>query len=500
MCNAIDKSVLDQQATMLGINPKYAPSAVRSVQVSKYSVSWHRDALKFHALSACILVTLIICVSLSSANGGVFQITQLYVGQCRRAKVMNQCMQLVCAITAIGMSVSFDFFIRLVSSPTVDDLRKAHSQGRSLDIGVHSFRNLRQLSHWRKLWWVSLVAISIPIQLFFHSSTFIVYTSTAYSVLIASEAFTAGADFVYPGVAFPDLTAYNSTAEVQSHFYDILPGFRTASMNWTRLDVQNCLRTYFIDPMGLQSHRNLLLVVQTGPDADAKGWKGAQVWNNTPPAYTNDTIHEYQPEAVNALWSFSPICTTTRSGSSENAVWTYCKGEFVSGGYDLPEFDTSSEISKAWHTSWHSYGDEFYGPSDGAFESDKIYPEYQTVAVKYCLSEPYSAPCKIFVSGPFLLISLVCVLLGSILSVLVSSFHWRKESCQCLGDALKVFMIHGPDITRMCGTNPMVWKDAKKRWGQVVSRRVWLWTYIPIGLFLVGGTVFFSVFASRSLQ
>lgn len=484
---------------MLGISPKYASLAVGSPE---HSVSWHRDAVKFHTLSACILVALLVCVSLSSANGGVFGVTKLYAGQCSRAEAMNQCLQLLCAITAIGMSVSFDFFIRLVSSPTIDDLRNAHSQGRSLDIGVHSFRNLKQLSQWRRLWWVSLVAIGIPIQLFFHSSTFIVYTSTTYSVLFASEAFTTGADFVYPGVAFLGLTAYNSTTEVQSHFYDILPGFRAASMNWTRLEVQDCLRTYFQDPMGLQRHRNLLLVVQTGPNADAKGWQGAQVWNSTPAAYTNDTIHEYQPEAVNALWSFSPMCTTERSGSGDNTIWTYCEGGYTTSGFGSagsypPQVDIGSEVPKVWNISWYPEGNDY--PSD-VFGSGDIYPEYQTLAVKYCLSEPYSAPCKVFVSGPFLLISLICVTLGSILSVLVSSFHWRKESCQCLGDALKVFMMHGPDITRMSGTGPMVWKDAKKRWGQVVSRRMWLWTYIPIGVFLLGGTILLGVFGFPSLQ
>lgn len=488
---------------MLGIKAKYTSLTAKSVQTSNHSVSWHRDAVKFHALSACILVALLVCVSLSSANGGVFQVTELYAGQCSQAKVLNQCIQLVCAITAIGMSVSFDFFIRLVSSPTVDDLRSAHSQGRSLDIGVHSFRNLRQLSKWRKLWWVLLVAVGIPIQLFFHSTTFIVHTSTAYSILVASEAFTTGADFVYPGVAFLDLTAYNSTTEVQSHFYDILPGFRAASTNWTRLEVQDCLRTYFQDPMGLQSHRNLLLVVQAGPDAEAIGWKGVQVWNSTPPAYTNDTIHEYQPDAVNSLWSFSPTCSAERSGSGDNTIWTYCSGV----GFNLP-LDIGSEFpKKGWNLSLYPYGDECFGddecypsePPDGLFGNGQIYPEYQTPAVKYCLSEPYSAPCKVFVSGSFLLISLVCVLLESILSGLVSSFHWRKESCQCLGDALKVFMTHGPDITRVSGTGPMVWKDAKKRWGHVVSRRMWLWTYIPIGLFLVGGTICLCAFGG-SLQ
>lgn len=121
------------------------------------------------------------------------------------------------------------------------------------------------------LCWILLVATGIPIQLFFHSSTLIVYTATAYSIIMASEAFTTGADFMYPGVAFMEQTAFNSTVGIQSHFEDILPEFRKASTNWTRLEVQDCQRTYFQDPMGLQSHRNLLLVVETGPDADARG-------------------------------------------------------------------------------------------------------------------------------------------------------------------------------------------------------------------------------------
>lgn len=199
------------------------------------------------------------------------------------------------------------------------------------------------------------------------------------------------------------------------------------------------------------------------------------------------------------MWSFSPMYTTSRSGSGDNTIWTDCNTAGL-GLFDLPEVDPGFEDSDEWHISWHVAENELYPPSNETLGSDNIYPEYRTVSVRSCLSEPYSAPCKVFASGPFLLISLLCVLFGSLLSVLVSSFHWRKESCQCLGDDLKVFMTHGPDIARTSGTEPMVWKGTKKRWGQVVSRRMWLWTYIPIGVFLVGGTIVLCVFGSSSLQ
>lgn len=469
--------------------------------------------MKFHALSACVLVALLVCVSLSSVNGGISRITELYAGQCSRAKLINQCIQLVCAITAIGMSVSFDFFIRLVSSPTVEDLHKAHSRGQSLDVGIHSFRNLRQLSPWRMLCWVLLVATGIPIQLFFHSSTFIAYTSTAYSIFMVSDAFTTGAEFVYPGVAFMEVAFdptrgvhssfdYHPTKGVQSSFNDIVPGFRAASTNWTRLEVQDCLRTYLQDPMGLQSHRNVLLVVQTGPDADAAGWKGARVWNSTPPAYTNETIHEYQPEAVNSLWSFSAGCVTARAGRVGNDIPTFCSYSSTSwygiDAFKVPWANADSGVPKAWNMTWKF--SPYRGDPSLVFRDGEINPEYQTLTVKYCLSEPYSAPCKVFVSGPFLLISLLCVLLGSILSIVASSLQWRRETCQCLGDALKVFMIQSPGISRISGTVPIVWKDSNKRWGRVVSRRMWLLTYIPIVLFLVGGTACFCAFGSSFLK
>lgn len=153
-----------------------------------------------------------------------------------------------------------------------------------------------------------------------------------------------------------------------------------------------------------------------------------------------------------------------------------------------------------WNITWQPYPYLHYY-SNPAFGNGDIYPQYQTLAVKYCLSEPYSAPCKVFVSSPFLLISLFCVLLGSLLSGVVSWFHWRKETCQCLGDALKVFMLHGPGISRTSSTGLIVWKDTTERWGRVVSRRMWLWTYIPIGVFLMGGTAcFFALGGSASFK
>lgn len=39
---------------------------------------------------------------------------------------------------------------------------------------------------------------------------------------------------------------------------------------------------------------------------------------------------------------------------------------------------------------------------------------------------------------------------------------------------------------------PLIWSNVERRWGRVVSKRMWLWTYIPIGLFLLGGTAMYS--------
>lgn len=432
--------------------------------------------------------------------------TELFSGECSHAVNINRVLQAVLALLAIGVSVSFDFFMRLASSPTTDDLQQAHCQGRSLDIAIHSLRNVRRISHWRTFGWITLISLAVPVQLFSHSITFIAFSTTAYSQFLVSEAFTTGQSFAYPGVA---LIGSSRTEKVESQFYEILPIFASASNGWDKLEASTCRRIYFQDLEGLQSHRNLLVVIEIGPDADAKGWTAAQVWKDTknglPPALGYD-----DPELENSLWSFATYCEVNRDGFYDNGGYTKCRlsnddsdGSFAYGPQAWGEGIVRDDSSISW----------LIGPADHNMQD-----AFRIPRVKYCLSEPYSAPCKVYVSNFFLLVTMLCVLLGFICSTLIACFCWHKETCQTLGDVLHVFLETGETFVQMPSSLPTgsdsegiappfirwtpvsKWKESRPRWGQAISKRMWFWTYVPISMLLLGGSSALGVLGKNISQ
>lgn len=463
------------------------------------SRTWHRSAVELQALSTSICSIMTTCFILSSTRGEAVGTTELFSGQCSHAVNINRVLQAVLALLAIGISVCFDFFMRLASSPTVDDLREAHNQGRSFDIGAHSLRNIRYISHWRTFGWIMLILLAVPVQLFSHSIAFISFSTTGYSRLLVSEAFTTGQPFAYPGVALLTRTL-NTT--LRSEFHDILPIFESAPSKWDRLEVSDCRRIYSQDLDGLQSHRNLLVVMETGLDGDAKGWKASQAWNFTKrPDYQAKCSSEYDCELENSLWSFAISCYVNRDGYYDNTGYTGCSLSYENPselGYDDRDLwggqDTFGDTSSI---SWFSSSANYTAMRDA----------FQVQRVKYCLSEPYSAPCKIYLSNFFLLVTVLCVLLGWTCSILIARFCWHKETCQSLGDALQIFLKHGETVIQMpgilpagcspAGTAPLFtrwtpvrkWKAAGPRWGQAINKRMWLWTYVPIVTLLLGGSV-----------
>lgn len=445
---------------------------------------------------------MIICFTISLTGGGAVGTTELFSGQCSHAVNINRVLQAILAFLAIAISVSFDFFMRLASSPTADDLQEAHTQGLSLDIAVHSFRNVRRISPWRTFGWITLILLAVPVQLFSHSITFISFGITGYSQFVVSEAFTTGQPFAYPGVA---LLGRNLNTTIRSQFDEILPIFESASSTWDRLESSDCKRIYSEDIEGLQSHRNILVVIENGPEADAKGWIPAQVWNDTKSWALGENVSTvYDSELENSLWSFATYCEVNRDDAFLNGGYTTCMSSYDgSGQSDL--FTQAFFTQDPWgaaasrDTSSAPWFSSPYNVSD-------IRVAFQTPQVKYCLSEPYSTTCKVYSSNFFLLITTVCILLGCIGSTLVSRLCWHKETCQSLGDALRVCLKDGgvfaqktSAIPAGCNsevTQPLCirwtpvskWEDSKPRWGQAISKRMWLWTYAPICTVLLGGS------------
>ncbi|KAI7784474.1 hypothetical protein LA080_009973 [Diaporthe eres] len=278
---------------------------------------------------------MIICFSISSSRGGAIETTKLFSGKCSHTDNINRALQAVLALLAMGISLSFDFFMRLVSSPTVDDLREAHSQGQSLDIAIHSFRNVRHISHWRTFAWVTLILLAVPIQLFSHSIAFVSFNTTGHTKLLVREAFTTGQNFTYPGVA---VIRSLPTKRERSQFHEVLPILESASAEWDKLEVSDCSRIDSEDIEGLQSHRNILVVIEAGSDADTKEGIAAQIQNDTAPHAHDDDDSEFK----DSLWSFAVY---------KNGDYTKCKLSY-DNSHDLYPYATESRGTAPPSTRW----------------------------------------------------------------------------------------------------------------------------------------------------
>lgn len=462
--------------------------------------NWRSRAVLLLLWAIIVLLAFVACVVISAARGGKHGTgdLDLYSGKCSHAKNAHRGLQAALAVIALSLSICFEFFLRLACAPTVADLRRAHRNGRSLDIGIHSLRNMRYISSSRRLLWLFLLLSAISLQVLLHSTTFVISSQTAYSQFIVGQNFTSSGALIYPGVIPEGRRVFNSGLGVRSKFDQLLPGLLSAPSRWDRLEADECREKYFGDPSTLQGHRDVIIV------AKAQGWKGAEVWKSAiPSTYPDNAAHEYDPSAVNSLWRFAITCTPRRVDDDSGNMSPFC----CSSPYCLDLFEQLIIKTDYYLTPWDSLwtSDKWEGRSLVPFWTPKhINPAFHSLPIDHCLSEPYPAQCKLVASASFLLINMACVLVGCASSALIAWVCWNYESCQVIGDALQAFMKNSDLVidssaykrshmelsTKLSMTNTTARRMGRRivtgRLGQVVSLKMWLWTYIPFALFILG--------------
>jgi len=108
------------------------------------------------------LVLTIVAVSRYESENGVGLI---YDGDCDRVKALDQWLHLLINLLGTGMLSASNYCMQLQAAPTRANVDSAHAQGKWLDIGVPSLRNLFYISPWRRLSWFLLALSSVPVHL-----------------------------------------------------------------------------------------------------------------------------------------------------------------------------------------------------------------------------------------------------------------------------------------------------------------------------------------------
>jgi hypothetical protein len=158
----------------------YAASSIASLLPSDIPLSlrrvrkWQRQRLsgwRFGVMCAAITCVLVFCINVSFAIYGVSKagahggIGTMFAGSCDTIKDLSLWLHLAINVLSTLLLGGSNYTMQCLISPTRQEIDRAHSEKKWLDIGVPSIRNLKHIATTRMLLWVGLSFSSIPLHL-----------------------------------------------------------------------------------------------------------------------------------------------------------------------------------------------------------------------------------------------------------------------------------------------------------------------------------------------
>lgn len=270
------------------------------------------------------------------------------------------------------------------------------------------------------------------------------------------------------------------------------------------MDSLQCQQMYLGSRNGLRNYRNLVIVIEAGPDVNAAGWTNDQIWDGALPPFFNTSKSGYSPNTVNSLWSFSTRCSV---GNTVGKTWNVCSGDF---GHYVELFLHNWSPLDPWKYQWLQSEYGTFGVN--VFPSFNL--SYNKITALYCLAEPFESPCKVQVINLLLLAVCICMCLKSLFAIATLVLLRDSKPIQCLGDAIRWFLEHRPGdqaTQNLCTFGqseftsfnwqekpensiqmrprwmrprwtgrPREWAHINKNWGMAVPLSTWYATYVPI--------------------
>ena len=174
----------------------------------------------------------------------------LHDGSCKRITTLTFWAHLAINVLSTLLLGASNYSMQCLSSPTRNEIDKAHGKGVWLDIGVPSVRNLRWLSTTRIILWWLLAVSSVPLHLLYNSAVFSTLGSHEYSFFLVSSEFCDGAPF--------SLSPYADAVDPDYRATKALEAYQKNRTSLKRLEREKCVEVYSA-PI-ISSNSDLLLV------------------------------------------------------------------------------------------------------------------------------------------------------------------------------------------------------------------------------------------------
>lgn len=125
---------------------------------------WHRTMLAGTVLAFVILAVNFILMVISLA---VFDrhvgFGTLYTDEFAKVEKLNTGLHLLINVLSTALLGACTFTMQCLTSPTRSEIDRAHAQGKTLDIGITSIRNLLRIDRRRAALWILLGVSSLPL-------------------------------------------------------------------------------------------------------------------------------------------------------------------------------------------------------------------------------------------------------------------------------------------------------------------------------------------------
>ena len=398
--------------------------------------------------ASVLVINIGLTIWASTKNGLNHGLATIQDGSCQKTKNLSLWLHLAINALSTTLLAASNYCMQCLSSPTREEIDRAHSRHIWLDIGVPSVRNLRKIAKSRIVLWWLLAFSGIPLHLLYNSAIFSTLSSQDYSVFVASEAIISGI-----GINWTAPTAIDFTlAEV----------FQNDS-SWQNLTNEECVRAY---GRSFVSSRSDVLAI------------------------------------TSELNATSPL----RGVSTADAIDSILRGEGSANSWlcsDYPDLKHWNYTFDSWSCDLdglYKYLSNWSLPARGD-ESSKA----SSFPIQHCLSKSIEEHCRLQLSLLLMSIIIFCNFTKATCMYLVLQYQ-KNPPLVTLGDAIESFLEHRDLTTKnLCLAEkytftPNNWEDfgdlnrkyvkEKHRWFSSASQRRWLTcNVLCISTLLVAGVL-----------
>ncbi|KAJ3572481.1 hypothetical protein NPX13_g5035 [Xylaria arbuscula] len=404
---------------------------------------------------------------------------------------------------------STNFFMQILNAPTREEIDAAHLEGKWLEIGVSSARNLFKISKFRSYCWLGLLISSIPIHLLSNSTVFTTeHRERTYHLTIATEEFLNGGVFFPPGASLltsevqtygqlPGFYGTVGTAENytdrESTLYKYISSSADLAKTWDRINVPDCMQYYLYNANSLDRYRNLILVVD-----HPGGWLRNEMWQDL---QSGHDVFGYNASYWDRLVPANVSNHLFFDTSCEISVGEYIGGFFTDCAYSLG-IDFINTEESVTNVNPFTFFKHFDFNIDG---KNLTVPERgsDTILIKYCLSEPINSICYVGLSTALLFAVTLSVIIKSSIALVVTAGilrHYRQSPLVTIGDSIASF-IEKPDKNSDAWSivdirknwiyvGPKKWRVSSKRRWLAIPTSIWISSYLLFAITIATGIYF----------